>query len=342
MSQPIPQDAAAASSKVIFSGIQPSGELHLGNYLGAVKQWTVDQHLDSQTSVYMIADLHAITLPHDPAALRQRTVECVAALMACGLDPDCVTIFLQSRVRAHAELQWLLSSVVQLGELRRMTHFKEKAERDQVVASLALFSYPCLQASDILLYDTDAVPVGEDQRQHIELTRDVAQRFNHRYGQTFKVPEISMPAAGARVMDLQNPSQKMSKSVDSPLGTIYLMDSPDEIRRKMRKAVTDGESRIFVSRDKPGVTNLLGLVAAIEGVSLSAAQDRCEAMNYSAFKDHVADVIIEALAPIRDRYQALLEDNQTILDALERGSNRATEMSAPTLLRAKEALGFLA
>ena len=245
----------------VLSGIQPTGDIHLGNYLGAVRNWVDDQH--TQDSYFCVVDLHAITVPRDPAELRAKTLELTLLLVAAGLDPDVCTLFVQSHVHEHAELSWILECVASMGELRRMTQFKEKAKDGEESARVGLFTYPVLQAADILLYDADRVPVGEDQRQHLELCRDIALRFNHRYGETFVVPEAVLPKVGARIMDLQKPTAKMSKSADSPQGTVLVLDEPDVIARKFKRAVTDtGTEVVFDPEKKPGVANLLAILAA--------------------------------------------------------------------------------
>ncbi len=250
---------------VVFSGIQPSGETHIGNYLGAIRHWAVDQH--EHQSYYCVVDLHSLTLPHDPVELRSKTLAMATMLVACGLDPDVCTIFVQSHVPEHPRLTWLLECTASIGELQRMTQFKDKSSRNTgEFISAGLLTYPALMAADILLYDTNRVPVGDDQRQHIELARDVAIRFNSRYGSTFVVPEASIPRAGARVMDLQEPTNKMSKSVESPQGTVMVLDPPEVIERKLSRAVTDSDGEVrFDVAEKPGVSNLLSILAASTG-----------------------------------------------------------------------------
>ncbi|MEZ5229308.1 MAG: tryptophan--tRNA ligase [Acidimicrobiales bacterium] len=248
----------------LFSGIQPSGAVHLGNYLGALRNWETMQH--DADSVYCIVDLHALTLPKEPGEVLQGTLDIAKILLAIGIDPEASTLFVQSQVPEHTELAWLMQTTVSYGELSRMTQFKDKSERSTGFVSAALFTYPALQAADILLYDTDVVPVGDDQRQHIELTRDAAMRFNTRYGDTFVIPEHRIPAAGARVMDLQHPENKMSKSVDSPQGTVGILDDPKTIEKKFKRAVTDNDAEVrYDPTTKPGVSNLLDILAAVTG-----------------------------------------------------------------------------
>jgi tryptophanyl-tRNA synthetase len=322
----------------VFSGVQPSGALHIGNYLGAVRQWAKDQY--EHDSLFCIVDLHALTLEHDPAMLRSRTLETAAGLVAAGLDPDVCTLFVQGHVDEHTSLAWLLECTASYGELRRMTQFKEKAEGQESVRA-GLLTYPVLMAADILVYDTDRVPVGDDQRQHIELTRDVAERFNARYGQTFVIPDAAVPAAGARVMDLQHPTRKMSKSVDSPLGTVGMLDAPDEIRHKVRRAVTDTDGEMRFDRErKPGLANLLEILAA--------ATDRrpedvaAEHGRYGELKDAVTDALVAALEPVRERHVELVADPAGLADVLRKGADKARGMASPTLARAREAVGLLA
>jgi tryptophanyl-tRNA synthetase len=321
----------------VFSGVQPSGSLHIGNYLGAVRQWARDQR--DNDSLFCIVDLHALTLEHDPAELRARTIETMAGLCAAGLDPDLCTLFVQSHVPEHTGLSWLLECTATFGELQRMTQFKEKAEGKESVRA-GLLTYPVLMAADILLYDTDRVPVGDDQRQHIELTRDVALRFNSRYGDTFVVPEGAVPPTAARVMDLQEPRRKMSKSVDSPLGTVAMLDPPDELRRKVRKAVTDtdGEMR-YDPEHKPGLANLLEIFGALtdrKPDQVAAAYER-----YGPLKDDLAEALVEELAPVRERHAELVADPGGLAAALAKGAAKAQSLAAPVLDRARAAVGLL-
>ncbi|MGD0742469.1 MAG: tryptophan--tRNA ligase [Acidimicrobiales bacterium] len=322
----------------IFSGVQPSGSLHLGNYIGAFRQWVDDQQKD--VGFFCVVDLHALTVESPPEQLRARTLETAAGLLAAGLDPGLCTIFLQSHVAEHAQLSWLLECTASYGELQRMTQFKEKT-RGRAAVRAGLFTYPALMAADILLYDTDRVPVGDDQRQHIELTRDVAMRFNAAYGETFVVPEIELPRVGARVMDLQHPDKKMSKSVGSPGGTISIDDPPEEVDKKIRRAVTDAETEVRFDRErKPGVSNLLELLCAATGESPEAAAARYD--TYGALKADVAAAVVELLRPVRARYLELTRETGALLEILEHGADHAQEIAAVTLARAQRAIGLVA
>jgi tryptophanyl-tRNA synthetase len=320
----------------VFSGIQPTGEVHLGNYLGAVRRWVRAQHEDD--AIHCIVDLHALTVPQDPAVLGAKIVEVTQILVAAGLDPEVCTLFVQSQVAEHAELSWVMECSAAFGELRRMTQFKEKSDQADFV-SAALFTYPALQAADILLYDTEKVPVGDDQRQHLELARDLANRFNHRYGKTFVVPEHAIPPVAARVMDLQHPERKMSKSVDSPLGTVLVLEEPDAIRRKFRRAVTDSESDVhYDPAAKPGVANLLSILAA-------ATDDKPEALagNYSQYgplKADAAEAVIELLQPLQQRFAELAADPAETQRILATGAAKARAMAGPKMTLVRERLGL--
>jgi tryptophanyl-tRNA synthetase len=321
-----------------FSGIQPTGDLHLGNFLGAVGRWVRDQH--TTDAVFCVVDLHALTLPQDPAALRQRTVSLTALLVACGLDPEACTLFVQSHVPEHTRLAWLMECNASFGELSRMTQFKDKSERAEFI-SAGLFTYPALQAADILLYDTDVVPVGDDQRQHIELARDIAQRFNSRAGRNvLVVPEHVIPPVGARIMDLQEPTNKMSKSLESPQGTILVLDDPKAIEKKVKRAVTDTDTEVrFDPEGKPGVSNLLSILGAATGrdpVALADGYDR-----YGPLKADTAEAVVELLAPIQARYAELVEDTGTITSILHTGAAKARSVASATLERVHDAVGLL-
>jgi tryptophanyl-tRNA synthetase len=320
----------------VFSGVQPSGDFHLGNYLGAFRNWVAAQH-DNQ-AFFCVVDLHALTLEIDPAELRERTLDAAVTLLAVGLDPSVVTLFVQSHVPEHTRLTWLLECTATVGELNRMTQFKEKSSGNETVRA-GLFTYPVLMAADILLYQVNQVPVGDDQRQHLELTRDVAIRFNNRYGHTFTVPEATVPKLGARVMDLQHPTRKMSKSVDSPLGTVGLLDEPADIERKVRRAVTDTDGKVaYELTAKPGVSNLLELLAASTGVGIEEAAARYD--GYGELKRDVADAIIELLAPIRRRTAELRADLGEVERILADGAARAHEVAAVTYAQAAKAVGL--
>jgi len=311
--------------------------MHLGNYLGAVRNWVADQR--AYDAFYCIVDLHALTLDIAPDELRARTLEGAAGLMAAGLDPEVCTLFLQSQVAEHTRLTWLLECTAMMGELSRMTQFKDKSEgRDSV--RVGLFTYPVLQAADILLYDAARVPVGNDQRQHLELVRELANRFNHRYGEVFVVPEAAIPAVGARVMDLQHPERKMSKSVDSPLGTIGVFDPPADIERKVRRAVTDTDGEVrYDPAAKPGLSNLLELLAAATGREPAEAAKGYQ--RYGDLKRDTADALVEMLRPLQARYTELMADPAGVTSALHAGAAKAHAVAAATYERAAGAVGLL-
>jgi tryptophanyl-tRNA synthetase len=326
----------------VFSGIQPTADsFHLGNYLGALRQWVTLQ--DTHDAVYCVVDLHAITLPHDPAALRQRTRVAAAQLLGAGLDPQRCIVFVQSHVPEHAELAWILGCITGFGEASRMIQFKDKAAKagsDQ--ASVGLFTYPVLQAADILLYATDQVPVGEDQRQHLELTRDLAQRFNHRFGATFVVPGPYILGDVAKITDLVEPAAKMSKSSSSPQGIVDLLDEPDVIRRKISRAVTDTGSEIRADEQaKPGVTNLLRIYSALSGESVAALEARYAGGGYGTFKKELAEVVVDALTPIRERTEKMLADEAGLDRLLAAGAARAREIASRTMTTVRDRVGFL-
>ncbi len=322
----------------VLSGIQPSGDLHLGNYLGALRNWVTDQH--EADAFYCIVDLHALTLDIDPEVLRTRTLGAATDLLAAGLDPALCTLFVQSQVPEHTRLTWLLECTATMGELGRMTQFKDKS-RGQESVRVGLFTYPVLQAADILLYDAERVPVGEDQRQHLELARELAARFNHRYGQVFTVPEASVPRAGARVMDLQHPERKMSKSVDSPLGTVGMLEDPAEIEKKIRKAVTDTDGEVRYDRQaKAGLSNLLDLLAAATGRPPQEVAKGYQ--RYGDLKADVAEAIVEMLRPVQQRHATLSKDPGAVLAVLAGGADKAHRVASATYGRAADAIGLLA
>ena len=321
----------------VFSGVKPTGLLHIGNYLGAFRQWAADQR--EFDCFFCVVDLHGLTLEHDPADLRRRTVETAIGFLASGIEPDQCTLFVQSQVHEHAELSWLMESTVTFGELSRMTQFKDKAAGRQSIRA-ALFTYPALMAADILLYDTDRVPVGDDQRQHVELTRDLAIRFNKRYGETFVVPRAALPRFAARVMDLQHPENKMSKSDESPQGTIDLLDSPEQISQKIRRAVTDADGEVrYDPEHKPGLANLLELFAAVS--DRSADEVAAGYQQYGPLKADLVDALTEALGPERERYELLASDPEQIASLLDQGAEKASSVASKTLARAKDAIGLL-
>jgi tryptophanyl-tRNA synthetase len=321
----------------VLSGVQPSGDLHLGNYLGAFRNWVVDQH--EFDAFFCVVDLHALTSDYDPTLLAAKTLETAQNLLAVGLDPAACTLFVQSHVPEHPRLTWLLECTATFGELRRMTQFKDKGGEQETVRA-GLLTYPVLMAADILLYDADRVPVGDDQRQHLELTRDVAARFNNRYGETFVVPEPAVPKVAARVMDLQEPTRKMSKSVSSPLGTVLVLDSPEEIDRKVRKAVTDTETEVrYDPVEKPGVSNLLELLAASAGGD--PAELASHYANYGTLKADVAEAVSELLRPVRERLGELQSQGGYVESVLAEGAAKARTVAGPTLDRAMRAAGLL-
>ena len=322
----------------VLSGIQPSGDLHLGNYLGAIRNWARIQH--TADAFHPVVDLHAVTVPQEPGELGKATLRMSQMLMAAGLDPEVCTIFVQSHVREHTECAWLLECTVSFGELSRMTQFKDKSGQQQFI-SAGLFTYPALQAADILLYDADEVPVGADQRQHIELTRDIAERFNSRYGETFKLPAAVVPAAGARVMDLQNPTNKMSKSLDSPRGTVDILDDPSVISRKIKSAVTDSEAEVrYDVEAKPGVSNLLSILGAATGRTPEEAAG--DYTMYGPLKTDTAEAVVELLSPIQARFAELEADPAETSRLLQIGADKARAIAAVTLERARTNIGLLA
>jgi tryptophanyl-tRNA synthetase len=323
----------------VFSGIQPTGDLHLGNYIGAVRRWVDDQ--DRHDTIYCVVDLHAMTVPYSPAELAARTRQTALLLMAAGLDPTRCVLFVQSHVRAHTELTWLLNCVATFGELRRMTQFKEKSEGQESVTA-GLFDYPVLQVADIVLYETDQVPIGDDQRQHLELARDVAIRFNNRFGDTFVVPEATFPPVGGRVMDLQNPTAKMSKSVESPMGTVLVLDPPPAVAKKIKSAVTDSGIDVrYDPANKPGISNLLEIHAAVTGRAVPDVEAEFAGSGYGAFKSAVADAVVEFLRPVRERYDALASDPAEVDRQLAVGAPKARAIAEPVLARARTAAGLL-
>jgi tryptophanyl-tRNA synthetase len=321
----------------IFSGIQPTGAKHLGNYSGGFRQYATTQ--EEGEGFFCIVDLHSITVEYDPEDLRARTLELAAMLFATGLDPDRSTVFVQSHVTAHAEAAWLLASVTSFGQLSRMTQFKDKADRREFV-SAGLFTYPVLMAGDILLYQTDLVPIGEDQRQHLELARDVAERFNARYGETFRVPEGQYPQAGGRVMDLQEPTRKMSTSDGTEQGTVLIADPPDVVRRKFKTAVTDTGREVLRSPDKPGITNLIEIMSVATGEPPESVEARYDGSGYAQFKEDVAEAVVTLLGPVRERYEQLVADPAELEELLGVGAEKARTAAAPTLQRMYDVMGF--
>ncbi|MEY2754427.1 MAG: tryptophanyl-tRNA synthetase [Actinomycetota bacterium] len=322
----------------VLSCIQPTGDVHLGNYLGALRNWVAGQH--EKDAFHGIVDLHALTITESSGVLGQNTLRLGAMLFAVGLDPDVATVFVQSHVTEHSQLGWIMECQVSYGELSRMTQFKDKsAKREADFVSAGLFTYPALQAADILLYDTDEVPVGEDQRQHIEITRDIAIRFNHRFGDTFVLPKAVMPKAGARVMDLQDPTSKMSKSANSEAGLVYLLDDPAAVVKKFKRAVTDSDSEVRFDREnKPGVSNLLEILAACTGETPEALAGRYS--QYGPLKGDTGEAVVELLRPIQARYHELMADPGELQSLLRKGADKARTVAAATLARAQSAIGL--
>lgn len=324
----------------ILSGIQPTGDVHLGNYIGAVRHWVTEQATDD--CFYCIVDLHAITVPQDPAELRRKTLELSAILLSAGIDPERATLFVQSQVPEHAQLGWVLNCFAMFGELRRMTQFKDKAARQKEASvSVGLFDYPVLQAADILLYQADRVPVGEDQRQHLELARDIAGRFNGRFGDTFTVPQAAIPKVGAKVFDLQNPTAKMSKSIDSPQGTVLVLDPPDAIAKKVKVAVTDSDREIVARPDKPAITNLLTIYLVATGTTMEQAEAHFAGKGYGDLKRDLTEALVEFLRPIREGTAELLGDPAELGRLLAVGAAKAEAVASKTLAEVFERVGFL-
>jgi tryptophanyl-tRNA synthetase len=321
----------------IFSGIQPTGRKHLGNYIGAITQYVAGQ--DRGEAIYCVVDLHAITVAYEPDILREAVYDTAATLLAAGLDPDRCIFFRQSDVQEHSELCWLLSAVTSFGELNRMTQFKDKAGAQRDLVSAGLFFYPVLQAADVLAYRAHEVPVGEDQRQHIELMRDAAERFNARFGETLVVPEARIPEVGARIMDLQAPERKMSTTGGTAQGTVLVLDEPDVITKKIRSSVTDSGSEVRRAPDKLGISNLIEILAAVRGVDPDAVEREFEGAGYGAFKQAVADAVIEYLAPVRERYHALRGDESELERILEAGADKARAIAVETVDDVRRAMG---
>ncbi|MBA7677577.1 Tryptophan--tRNA ligase [subsurface metagenome] len=324
--------------KRVFSGIQPTGDIHIGNYLGAVQHWVATQA--EYDSIFCIVDLHAITIPQDPKFLKAKIRETAGLLFAAGIDHKISTVFVQSHLSAHAELTWILNCFIPVGWMRRMTQFKEKSERQKEEVSTGLFDYPALMAADILLYNTDVVPVGEDQKQHVELARDVAQRFNSIYGETFKVPKAVIPQTGARIMGLDDPTQKMSKSEEQPGRTIYLLDSPDDIRAKIMKATTDSLREIRFDANRPGICNLLVIYELFTRQGREEIEARFEGKGYVDLKRELAEVVVENLSPLQSRYRELTADSDYIDSLLTEGALRIKPVAEKTLALVKDRIGL--
>ena len=331
------------ANPVVLSGIQPTGGMTIGNYIGAINQWrTLQQDHDC---FFMLADLHAITVRQDPQALRARVLDGVALYTACGIDPEKSALFVQSQVREHAQLAWVLNCYTQMGELSRMTQFKDKSDKHSHNVNVGLFSYPVLQAADILIYQADKVPVGEDQKQHLELTRDIATRFNNLYGEVFKVPDPFIPQVGARVMSLQEPTKKMSKSDENPGGYIMLLDEPKQIEKKLKRAVTDSDEQAriyFDTAEKPGVSNLLTLLSVATGRSIADLVPDYEDKMYGHLKKDTADAMVAMIEPIQARFHQIREDQTELERIMKLGAEKASARTEITLKAVYEAVGFIA
>ncbi len=321
----------------IFSGIQPTGRKHLGNYIGAITQYVAGQ--DRGDAIYCVVDLHAITVAYEPAALRESVYDTAATLLAAGLDPERCIFFRQGDVHEHTELCWLLSSVTGFGDLNRMTQFKEKSGSQRELVSAGLFIYPMLQAADVLAYRAHEVPVGDDQRQHVELMRDVAERFNARFGDTLVVPEVRIPEVGARIMDLQFPDRKMSTTGGSEQGTVLVLDAPETVTKKIRSAVTDSGSDVVRAPDKAGISNLIEILSAVRGVTPEEVEREFDGSGYGAFKQAVSEAVVEYLAPVRERYTELRGDEQRLEAILAEGADKAQAIASGTVADVRRAMG---
>lgn len=334
-------DEKIIEKKTIFSGIQPSGELTLGSYLGAIKNWV--ELCESYNCYYCIVDLHAITVRQTPADLRRRTLEQLAQYIACGLDPEKNTIFIQSHVSAHAELAWILNCYTMFGELSRMTQFKDKSAKNADNINAGLFTYPALMAADILLYQTDLVPVGQDQKQHVEICRDIASRFNGIYGDVFKIPEPYIPKVGARIMSLTSPENKMSKSDRDPGGCIYIMQQPEDIMRCFKRAVTDSDTKVrYCCEEKPGVSNLMQIYSVATGASFEEIEREFDGRGYGDFKVKVGEAVVELLRPIREEAARLMADKTYLESIYKQGAEKASYNANKTLRKVYKKLGFVA
>ena len=327
-----------SDSERIFSGIQPTGRKHLGNYIGAIRQYVEGQ--DRGEGIYCIVDLHAITVPHDPAELRERLYDTMAILVAAGLDPERCILFRQSDVKEHTELCWLLGSVTAWGDLNRMHQFKEKSEQQRELVSAGLFFYPVLMAADVLAYRATEVPVGDDQRQHVELMRDVAERFNARYGDILEVPEGRYPEVGARIMNLQDPTSRMSTTYGSEQGTVYILDEADAVRKKVRSAVTDSGTDVRRGPDKEGITNLIDILSVIRDVTPEDIEREFEGSGYGDFKGALADAVVDYLAPVRERYAELRPDEAALESILAAGAEKARAISSVIVADVRDAMGI--
>lgn len=328
-----------SEKKIIFSGAQPSGKLTLGNYLGAIQNWVKLQ--EEYDCHYCVVDLHAITVPQEAKNLRTNVMQLLALYLASGLNPDKNTIFIQSHVSAHTELAWVLNTMTYMGELNRMTQYKEKSQKSEANLNAGLFTYPVLMAADILLYQTDLVPVGEDQKQHLELARDLAQRFNNRYSDTFKIPEPYIPKVASRIMSLQEPTKKMSKSDSNENGYILVVDDPDTIRRKIKRCVTDSIGIVKNSDEQPGIKNLISIYSKLDNKSVEEIEAMYEGKGYGDFKADVAEVIVENLRPIREKYDDLLKNKDYLESVYAQGAQKAEKTARKTLRKVYKKVGFI-
>ena len=330
---------AESNKPILLSGIQPSGHLCIGNYLGALKNWVSLQ--DSHDSIFLVVDMHALTIKQNPAELRQRCLSYVAQYIACGIDPDKSIIVIQSHVPQHAELMWVLSTLTYMGELNRMTQFKDKSKKHAANINAGLFTYPVLMASDILLYQADLVPVGADQKQHLELARDLAVRFNTQYSDTFVVPEPYIPKAGARIMSLQDPEKKMSKSDENLNNLIAILDTPDVIKKKIKRAVTDSGKEVKVDKSRPGISNLVNMYSLITGTTVQAVEKQFEGKLYSDFKSELGNVTAEYLEPIQQKYAEISKDKTYLESVLTKGAESAYYRARKTLTKVYRKVGFI-
>lgn len=327
--------------KVIYSGIQPTGCLTLGNYIGAVSNWLKLQEDENNQCIFSVVDLHALTVRQVPAEYRARNLSFFAQYLALGVDPKKSIIYFQSHVHEHAELAWVLNCYTYVGEMNRMTQYKDKSEKHADNVNMGLMDYPVLMAADILLYNTDLVPIGADQKQHLEIARDIAQRFNGIYSPTFTIPEPYINKVGARIMSLQDPTSKMSKSDINPNATISLIDSKDDIMRKFRRAVTDSDTRVCLSEDKPGISNLLAIYAACKNIDIQQAEKECSNLNYAQFKEAVGEAVCEVLLPVKTEYDRLIADKGYLMQIASEGAGRASEIARKTLRKVYKKIGLV-
>lgn len=336
----IKMNTETENKKVVLTCAQPTGKLHLGNYLGAVKNWV--EMVEKYECYFGVVDMHAITIPYIPADLKKNVYDCAAQYMACGLDPQKCNLFLQSSIVGHAELSWILGCICPIGALERMTQYKDKARKHKNALNSGLLYYPVLMAADILIYNADLVPVGEDQKQHIELTRDLAQKFNSTYSETFKMPEPYIPASGARIMSLQNPESKMSKSDPNQNGTLYITDKPEILRKKIMSAVTDSDGEIKYDPDaKPGISNFINIASALSGKTRDEIVGEFSGKGYGDFKKAVAEIVVEKLSPVRERYESIISDKHLIEAALKRGNENAQRRVNRIMSKVYRKVGFM-